>query len=172
MQSVFVVEAYGGEYTDKWIDVKGVCLTEEKAKEIVAKKEERKKVLCNAENVLKKMYFDWCDANPDHKRFYEFFKGVEVPKWKTGGRMPDDFRKERDRIRDQNTKDAKAFYEKLHAEKEFFHAQRVEEVKNFLKENNFEPKVFGVEEITCDFNYSTCHQNEVSYTYYEVPIME
>jgi len=169
---VFVVEASGGEYSDKWSVVECVCLTEERAKEIVAKKEERKRILREAEKVLKQMYADWCTANPEYKRFFEFFKGVDVPKWKAGGHIPDDFRKERDAIRNKNTADAKAFYEKLHAEKEVFHLKRVEEVKKFLSDNGFNTQDFGVDEITCDFNYSTKHVSDVNYTYYEVPIME
>lgn len=91
---MYAVECYGGEYSDKWARVIGVCTTETRAKEYIAEQEELYTRKLKFIEIINRMIPDWENKNPEHRQFDECFKqSIPVPKWnsKNGKFTPKDF---------------------------------------------------------------------------------
>lgn len=172
VSAMYVIEISGGAYSDKWMYIEGVCKTEEKAKEILAAFESKQKHYLHVSEVVDNMIVEWKKNNPEKGQFDVVFKQEPIPKWDSkNGKMPDDFRANRDLIKSRNSINAEIFYKKRSVMLEQFYSELVNAVKEYVKNNSSDAEL--IQAYRDEFNHylvnpsiTRCH--DISYSYYEV----
>lgn len=169
---MYVIECSGGEYSDKWMVIEGVCKTEEKAKEILAAFESKQKHYIDISKDVDNMIDEWKKNNPENGQFDVVFKQEPIPKWDSkNGKMPDDFRANRDLIKARNSINAEIFYKKRDVMEAQFYSELVNAVKEYVKNNSSDAEL--IQAYHDEFNHylvnpSIMRYRDISYSYYEV----